>query len=312
MLLAGVGYLLSWVVGLALFASSTEVRSTGDQVMQAYAGQTGLVIAQFVLTEGAAGLLLAVVLWRLGVVTGGRLGRVIALTGLTAAAISIAQCAIGIVLATSVLSRQDAHAASAAYNLLTRLDGVKMLLLAVTAGATALGIRRPRAPLPSVLGVVAAATAIALAVSGVGYLALEDALARAAYISLPLLILFVTGSAVCLSRANRATGTAVRARAARSRDGSDAGEPVEQGRDREDDGHRGEGADEDRVAGEVDRPTVADGIREDVLRLHFLPEGWWTTPLLLGPTSTRAISTIGVILTRGSGRVRLDSGPAGQ
>ena len=35
---------------------------------------------------------------------------------------------------------------------------------------------------------------------------------------------------------------------------------------REDDRHRREGADEDGVAGEVDLASVADGIREDVLR----------------------------------------------
>jgi len=176
LLLAGVAYLLSWVAGLVVFASSTQVRSTGGQVLSAYAGHTGAVVVQFVLTEGVAGLLFGVVLWRLGWVTGGRLGRVIGVTALTAAAISIAQCGIGIVLATSVLSRQDVDAASTAYDLLTRLDGVKMLLLAMTAGATALAIGRSRAALPSLLRVVTAATAIALTLSGVGYLALVDAL----------------------------------------------------------------------------------------------------------------------------------------
>ena len=199
LLLAGVAYLLSWVAGLVVFASSTQVRSTGGQVLSAYAGHTDAVVVQFVLTEGVAGLLFGVVLWRLGWVTGGRLGRVIGVTALTAAAISIAQCGIGIVLATSVLSRQDVDAASTAYDLLTRLDGVKMLLLAMTAGATALAIGRSRAALPSLLRVVTAATAIALTLSGVGYLALVDALAMAAYASLPLLIIFVTGSAVYLS-----------------------------------------------------------------------------------------------------------------
>lgn len=211
MLLAGAAYLVAWAAGLAVFSSSTQVRSTGGQVLSAYAGHAGAVIVQFLLTEGVAGLLLAVVLWRLGVVVGGRLGRVVGLTGLAAAAISVAQCGIGIVLATSVLSRQDAAAASAAFDLITRLDGVKMLLLAVAAAAAALAIGRFRAPLPSWLGVVGIATAAALAVSGAGYLVLADSLAVAAYASLPLLIIFVTGSAACLSRSKGATGVDVKA-----------------------------------------------------------------------------------------------------
>jgi hypothetical protein len=105
------------------------------------------------------------------------------------------------VLATSVVSRQDVDTASTAYDLLARLDGVKMLLLAIAAGATALAIGRSRAALPSLLEVVTAATAFALTLSGVGYLALVDALAMVAYASLPLLILFVTGSAIYLSSA---------------------------------------------------------------------------------------------------------------
>lgn len=211
LLMSGVAYLLAWAVGLAVFSSSTLVRSTGEQVLSDYAGHRGLVSLQFVLTEGVTGVLLAVVLGHLGVFVGGRLGRVIGLTGLAAAAISIAQCGLGVVLATRILSRHDADAAGAVYDLLTRLDGVKMLLLAVSAGATALAIGRSGAPLPSWLAAVGTATGAAISVSGVGYLALEDALATAAYVSLPLLIVFITGSAVCLGRPRGATGTSVQA-----------------------------------------------------------------------------------------------------
>lgn len=207
LLMAGVAYLVSWVAGLLVFSSSTQVRSTGEQVLSTYAGHAGPVAMQFVLTEGLTGVLLAVVLWHLGVVVGGRLGRVIGLTGLAAAAISAAECGLGVVLATRILSGHDTDAAGAAYDLLNRLDGAKMLLLAVSAGATALAIGRSHAPLPSWLAVVSIATCAAITVSGIGYLALDDALATAAYLSLPLLIAFVTGSAFCLSRSRVPTGS---------------------------------------------------------------------------------------------------------
>ncbi len=196
----GAAYLLCWVAGLAVFGSSTQVRSSGEQVLGAYTGHAAAVTTQFILTEGVAGLILAVVLWQLASATSGSLGPVIRLTGLTAAAISISECVIGVLDATFFVSRHDAVAAGAGYELVTRLDGVKMLLLAVAALATAIAIHRVRLPLPRWLGIVATATAAAIATSGIGYLTLDAALASAAYASLPLLIGFITGSAICLGR----------------------------------------------------------------------------------------------------------------
>lgn len=196
----GVAYLLSWVVGLAVFGSSTQVRSSGEQVLSAYTGHAAAVITQFVLTEGVAGLILAVVLWQLASAAGGSLGHVIRFTGLIAAGISVSQCVIGVLGATRFLSRHDVLAAGTGYELVTRLDGVKMLLLSAAAMATAIAIHRTRLLLPRWLEIVAVATAATIAVSGVGYLTLDAALALAAYASLPLLIGFITGSAICLSR----------------------------------------------------------------------------------------------------------------
>jgi hypothetical protein len=194
----GAAYLLCWVAGLAVFGASIQVRSSGEQVLSAYAGHAAAVTTQFVLTEGVAGLIFAAVLWQLALVTGGSLGQVIRLTGLTAAAISISQCVIGVLVATRFVSRHDAVAAGAGFELLTRLDGVKMLLLAVAAMTTAIAIHRARLPLPRLLGIVAVATAAAIAISGVGYLTLDATLALAAYASLPLLVGFISGSAICL------------------------------------------------------------------------------------------------------------------
>jgi hypothetical protein len=198
--LSGASYLAAWVVGLVVFSSSTQVHSTGAQVLLGYAGHSVAVTTQFILTEGVTGLALAVVLWHLAARVDGRLGAVIRLSGLTASAISLGQCGIGVLVATRFSSHHDVLAAGIAFDILTRLDGVKMLLLAVSAGATAVATHRARVMLPSWLAVVSLATTATIAVSGAGYLALDSTLAAFAYASLPLLIGFVTGTSACLSR----------------------------------------------------------------------------------------------------------------
>jgi hypothetical protein len=197
---AGASYLAAWVVGLLVFSSSTQVRSTGAQVLRSYTGHSGALTMQFILTEGVTGIGLAVVLGHLAAGIVGRLGEVVRISGLTAATISVGQCGIGVFLATALLSRHDSVAAEQAFDILNRLDGAKMLLLAVSAGATAAAVRHARIPLPSWLKAVGVGTSATIAISGAGYLALDSTLATAAYVSLPLLIAFVTGTSVCLVR----------------------------------------------------------------------------------------------------------------
>jgi hypothetical protein len=197
---AGISYLAAWVAGLLVFSSSTQVRSTGEQVLRSYTGHSGALTTQFILTEGVTGIALAVVLWHLAAGIAGQIGKVIRVSGLTAAAISVGQCGIGVFLATCILSPHDSVAAGRAFDILNRLDGVKMLLLTVSAGAAAVAIHHGRTLLPAWLKAVSVATSATIAISGAGYLTLDNTLATAAYVSLPLLIAFVTGTAVCLAR----------------------------------------------------------------------------------------------------------------
>jgi hypothetical protein len=49
---AGIGYSLSWVVGLSVFSASTDVHSGGREIQSTFAGHGAAVGAQYVFTEG--------------------------------------------------------------------------------------------------------------------------------------------------------------------------------------------------------------------------------------------------------------------
>jgi hypothetical protein len=82
-----------------------------------------------------------------------------------------------------------------------RLDGVKMLALAAVAAY--LAARGLAARTPSWLRATAALAAAALTVSGLAYLTLSGALAGAAYVSGPLLLLWIAATGICLTRSSR-------------------------------------------------------------------------------------------------------------
>jgi hypothetical protein len=213
--LAGIAYAVAWLAGLSIFSSSATVRTTGAKVLAADAGHQAAAATQFVLTEGASAVFLAVVviaIGRAGLRTAGgrpawaagtaRAAWVTMTAGLAAVAISLVQCVLGVYLTTSVVPAGHVTAAGDLTDAISRLDGVKMLVLAVLALAgVALARRTP--VLPGWLSYAGVALAVAIVVSGVGYLLLIDSLALAAWASLPLLLVWVTGSGIALGRAGR-------------------------------------------------------------------------------------------------------------
>lgn len=203
---AGLAYTASWLAGLAVAPSSTSVRSAGAQVVAGYAGHEGAAAAQFLLTEGTASLALAVVaiaLGRAGLRAGaGRLARLARGTGTAAAAVALVQCALGLYLTLSVVPAGHASAAAAVTEAVNRLDGVKMFLLAGMAVAGTMMARRTGL-LPRWLQWSGVALAIAITVSGIGYALLDNTFALAAWLSLPLLLAWVTGAGIALGRTGR-------------------------------------------------------------------------------------------------------------
>lgn len=59
---AGIIYALAWISGLLIAPASLRVTASGDEVVRAYVGHQAPAIAEVVLTEGVAGLALAVVI----------------------------------------------------------------------------------------------------------------------------------------------------------------------------------------------------------------------------------------------------------
>ena len=199
---AGVAYTTAWLLGLAVWPSNLDVAATNVKVVATYSAHQGAAITQYVLIEGVAAIALAGVVTALGMAArrcgAAQLGRVTVAAGLTAVALSLAQCGLGLLLAGSFAPDGKADAAGRLFDLINRMDGVKMFALAAMAFA-AVGLAG-RAVLPRWLGYVAAVLTVALIVSGAGYLLLSTTLAQAVFVSGPLLLVWVTGAGVALGR----------------------------------------------------------------------------------------------------------------
>jgi len=102
---AGAAYLAAWAVGLSAWPSNLALNATNAQTAAAYRAHSAGAVVQYLLVEGLAGLLLAVVLgFALLPVARRRLPRLAA--GLAAAAVvlSLAQCVLGLVLVAAATS----------------------------------------------------------------------------------------------------------------------------------------------------------------------------------------------------------------
>ncbi len=199
---AGVAYVVAWVAGLAVWPSNLDVEASNAEVVASYSAHQAAAVTQYLLVEGVAGVALALVVLALGRAARrrgvDRLGRVALIAGLGAATLSLIQCALGLLLAGSAAPDGDASRAGSLFDLSNRLDGVKMFALAALAVAGS-GLAR-RGLLPRWLGYTGAALAVALVASGTGYVLLNTTLARAAFASLPLLLVWVLGTGVALAR----------------------------------------------------------------------------------------------------------------
>src|ERR1700691_4883492 len=116
----GIGFTLSWIAGLAIPAPSPKFSASGAQIVSAIAGHGPALATQFALTEGFPAAGIAVVAIALATVA-----------GVTAAVISALQFCLGMWLAATS-SPVTAHVL---YQMVNRMDGVKMLTLAVLGAA---------------------------------------------------------------------------------------------------------------------------------------------------------------------------------
>ena len=190
---AGIGYALSWIAGLSVPAPSPKLTASGTQIAAALAGHGTAVATQFALTEGlpAAGLAivsiaLARAARRSGAATAARAALI---AGTAAALISLTQFALGAVLAAT----SAPGTAHLLYDAVNRLDGVKMLALAILGLAAA-----SSGALPRWLRYAGTALAATITASGVAYLLLLQGLANLAIPAGVLLLVFITGAGIAL------------------------------------------------------------------------------------------------------------------
>jgi hypothetical protein len=213
------------VAGLAAWPSNLGLNATDAQVAASYQAHSGPAVVQYLLVEGVAGVLFGAVLAAalvlapagratagratagratgagLAVAAGWRAGRNGLAAGLAAAAaaISLSQCVLGLVL---VARAHDPALAGQLNDVVNRLDGVKMLALAAVAALLAAGWAgtwRPAARLPRWLRLTAALAAAALTFSGAAYLLLAGGLAWAVYLAGPLLLAWIAGTGAWLT-----------------------------------------------------------------------------------------------------------------
>jgi len=159
-----------------------------------------------VLAEGVAAAALAVV-----VISAARAARHsrAPLAGLTGAGFGIAatvvswiELALGTWLVYGPVASRRTAAAGTVYQVLTRLDGAKMFLLAAMAVALS-AVALTSHALPRWLAPLGFLLAASLTVSGLGYVLLSHGLASAVYVSGILLLAFVTSTGVTLGVAPR-------------------------------------------------------------------------------------------------------------
>ncbi|HEX4215595.1 MAG TPA: hypothetical protein VIA06_19930 [Candidatus Dormibacteraeota bacterium] len=199
----GLLYVLAWAVGLSVGPASADVTASPAQVVHRYLAQSGGALASYLLTEGLAALALAGVVILLHRAARSRsVGKPMLVAGLAAAAVSLAQCCTGVLVVAWIAPAGHITISATLIDLINRVDGAKMLILAVMA-LTALPVARARV-LPAPFTYLAVLLALSLVLSGIGYLLALAPLMEAAFISLPLLILWILAVGVVLAwRAGR-------------------------------------------------------------------------------------------------------------
>ena len=184
--MTGIGFTLSWIIGLAIPAPSPQLTAGGPAILSALAGHGGQVVASYVFEEGLPAFGLAVISVYLA-----RHARWVLWPGVLAAVISLTQCALGIALAHAT-APATAHLLFEAVN---RLDGVKMFAIATVALAAG-----TTAALPRWLRYLGVALGVSITASGVAYLFLLDSLGGLAYLAGVLLLAFIPAAGIVLGR----------------------------------------------------------------------------------------------------------------
>ncbi|MER5500273.1 MULTISPECIES: hypothetical protein [unclassified Streptomyces] len=199
---AGYVHAAAWILGLAAaWGAAPEVGDTHAEITTMYADRPVQTLVQALFVHGVAAVGLLVV--GSGLVDRARR------TGNTAAgwagwAGRAAGALAGVQLVLEVIAISGADPASpgrtgALFEAVQRTDGVKMLVLAALAAATCAASRHSTLLRRGEV-VIGWALAVTITVSGIGYLLLSTALTPVAFISLPLLLIWIAALGAALGR----------------------------------------------------------------------------------------------------------------
>lgn len=198
-LVGALAYIGCWAIGLTMFPAAPALDEATGAVVDFYARHAAASALQAGMVHGAAAIaLLAVVLaMRSRSVTGASVHA-----GVAAVALSLVQLVLEVVRAIEADGKNPATV-DGFFDAVNRLDGVKMIALAVMVGTSTRALRVADVPVARASGIVARSTAVALVVSGVGYVVLDRVVATAAFVSLPLLLISIGTIGWSLSRGGR-------------------------------------------------------------------------------------------------------------
>ncbi|MFJ1694120.1 hypothetical protein ACIOHC_02940 [Streptomyces sp. NPDC088252] len=202
---AGYVHAAAWILGLAAaWGATPEVGDTHAGIATAYADRPVQVVVRALLVHGVAAAALLVVgsgLLDRARRTNNTAARSAGWAGRVAGALACAQLVMELI-AVSGADPASPGRAGALFEVVQRVDGVKMFAFAVLAAA-ACAASRHGALLRRwevVVGWILAATITA---SGIGYLLLSTALTPMAFISLPLLLIWISALGAALGRRPR-------------------------------------------------------------------------------------------------------------
>lgn len=127
-------YVVAWVAGLMVSPAGADVTASTAQVITSYLAQRGVATASYLLTEGVAAVALAgvvITLWQAA--RRRHAGSSASLTlsaGLVAAGISMLQCVTGLFIVWWSAPSGQIRLAGTLLDLVNRIDGLKMGVLA--------------------------------------------------------------------------------------------------------------------------------------------------------------------------------------
>ncbi|MEU5093384.1 hypothetical protein [Streptomyces sp. NPDC020996] len=199
---AGYTHAAAWIVGLAVaWGATPEAGDTDAHIATAYADRPVQAIAQVLLVHGVAAASLAVVgsgLLGWAHRTGNATARFAGWAGTAAAALAAVQLVLELI-AVSGADPASPGRTGALFEAVQRLDGVKMFALAALAAAACVASRHD-ALLRRWETVTGWALAVTITASGIGYLLLSTALTPMAFVSLPLLLVWIAMLGAALGR----------------------------------------------------------------------------------------------------------------